>query len=705
MTPYPFTQELVLIGGGHSHALVLRKWGMNPLPGARLTLINPGPEAPYTGMLPGYVAGHYDRDDLMIDMVRLARFAGARLILGAAQSVDLAAKTVTVPGRPPVAYDTLSINVGITSDLPDLPGFVDHATPAKPLFAFAHRWQQFRQSCGAAPRVVMIGGGVGGVELALAIAHALQSDGKTPRITVVDRGAVLAEAAPGTARILRRALDRAQITLAEHTQITQITATDVVTSQGDLPSDLTLGVAGARPPEWLRQTGLTLDQGFLTVNDRLQTSDPDVFAAGDCAALPDPRPKAGVYAVRAAPVLAHNLRAALTDGALRSFRPQRDFLKLISLGPKSAVASKYRRAFAAPWVWRWKDRIDRTFMDQFANLAPMSAAPAPAEAAKGLRDLMGAQPLCGGCGAKVGAGPLADSLDLPGDDAATLPAGDRTQVISTDHLRGFTLDPYLQGQISAVHALGDIWAMGAAPQAALAQITLPPMSARLQSAWLSEIMEAAQKVMHAAGAQIVGGHTSTGPELSVGFTVTGLCDRPVTLAGARPGDALILTQPIGSGTILAGEMALQAKGFWVAEALDWMQQPQAQAAQILRDAHAMTDVTGFGLAGHLMNICRASGVGAQISLEAVPVMTGAAELARRGVRSSLYPANRQATPMDLPDTAIARLLFDPQTAGGLLAAFPMVQVDAVMDQLTIAGYRAAQIGVITDQGPGLNLTD
>jgi selenide, water dikinase len=201
----------------------------------------------------------------------------------------------------------------------------------------------------------------------------------------------------------------------------------------------------------------------------------------------------------------------------------------------------------------------------------MPAPKLPAEVARGLRDEAGTAPLCGGCGSKVGAQALSralatlpaparpDILNRPGDDAAVLRMGGITQVLTTDHLRAFTLDPWAMGRIAAVHALGDIWAMGAAPQAALAQIILPPLSPALQERTLAELLDAASEIFTAEGAAIVGGHTTTEAELTVGFTVTGLVDgAPVTLAGARPGDALILTKPIGSGTILAAEMRLAA---------------------------------------------------------------------------------------------------------------------------------------------------
>jgi selenide,water dikinase len=680
--PLPLTKEIVLIGGGHTHALVLRKWGMRPLPGARLTLINPGPTAPYTGMLPGFVAGHYEVADLSIDMVRLARFAGARLILGAVSGIDTAAQQITVPGRPPLAYDLASINIGITSDLPALPGFAQHAIPAKPLGLYARRWRAFlAEARSTAPQVTVIGAGVGGVELSLAMAHALRAE--APQITLIDRSAALPGVAPRARAALMGQLSALGVRVLEHREVVEITSEAVLLKDHPpIPSQLIVGVAGARPHGWLAQTGLDLQDGFLRVNAHLQTSDPAIFAAGDCAALPDPRPKAGVFAVREAPTLHDNLRAlARGQTQLRRYRPQKSYLKLISLGPKSAVADKWGGRLQGPWVWRWKDRIDRAFMDQFTALTPMAPPPLPAAHTSGMRAALGPKPLCGGCGAKVGGAVLEQMLGgAPGDDAATLQMGfgpsATRQVISTDHLRALTQDPYLMAKIAAVHSLGDVWAMGAAPQAALATVILPPLAQPMQAAWLDEIMAGAREIMAQAGAEIVGGHTSVGAELTIGFTVTGLASdgaprAPITLAGAQPGDALVLTKPLGSGVIMAAEMQLAARGDWVADALAQMSAPQGSAAAQLQEAHAMTDVTGFGLAGHLMNICRASGVGAELDLSAIPLLEGAEALAAQGIRASLFEANRSAAAqMRLPAGPRADLLFDPQTAGGLLAAVP-----------------------------------
>ncbi len=715
---WPLVRDLVLVGGGHAHVLVLRLWAMDPQPGVRLTLVSPEPAAPYSGMLPGHVAGHYAREDLMIDLVRLAEAASARFILDRATELDLAQRQLHLAGRPPLSYDILSLDVGVGSGLSGVPGFAEHGVAARPLGDFAQRWQRFLDTAPAAPQVVIAGAGVGGVELALAMAHRLRARGRNPAITLLDRGAAsLPHVGAGARAELLARLRAAGIGLWTGVELARVAAAAVILQDGRvLPSDLTLAVAGASPQGWLADTGLARTDGFVTVGPTLQSSAPDVFAVGDCAHLSHaPRPKAGVFAVRAAPVLHHNLRAALAARPLRAYWPQRDYLRLVSLGAPVALADKAGLRLSGRWLWQLKDRIDRAFMAKFEDLPAMPAPVLPQAAATGLVALTLARQLCGGCGAKLGAGTLASALAaLPapvrddvlagaGDDAAVLRLGGAVQVITTDHLRGVTRDTRLMAQIAAIHALGDVLAMGAVPQVALAQVTLPAAAAAMQAAMLAEIMDAAAQVFRAEGADVVGGHSTEGAELTIGFTVTGLLPEGAPVlrkGGARPGDALILTRGLGTGTVLAALMA-QARvpglilGEAVTAAFTAMTQLTGPTARLLAPvAHAMTDVTGFGLAGHLLEMLDASGAGARLSLSAIPVLPGAVALAAAGQASSLAPANRAATAgrVTAPDDPRAALLWDPQTCGGFLAAVPADKAPRLVTALRALGEHAACIG-------------
>lgn len=303
-----------------------------------------------------------------------------------------------------------------------------------------------------------------------------------------------------------------------------------------------------------------------------------------------------------------------------------------------------------------------------------------------------------------------DVLRGAGDDAAVLTHGaGGVQVLTTDHLRAFTPDARLMARLAAVHALGDIWAMGAAPQAALSQIILPRLSDTKAAEMLAEITEEAAAILAREGAEIVGGHSSVGAELTIGFTLTGLAPRVIAKKGARPGDALILTKPIGTGTILAAQMAQGPApgpglilGECVAAAHATMSQAQGAAARVLvQHAHAMTDVTGFGLAGHLIEMLEPDGLSARLQARAIPLLPGALELAAKGAASSLAPQNRAAVlgRLVMAEGPLQALMVDPQTCGGLLAAVPWDQAEGLLASLRDLGLAQASCIGRVEEGP------
>ena len=728
----PITRDLLLIGGGHAHALLLKMWGMTPLPGVRLTLVNPDPTAPYTGMLPGFVAGHYEQDEVEIDLVKLARFAGARLILGHVEGLDLKAGRARIAGRPDIAFDIASLDIGIASGQPRTVEGETALWPAKPMSRFAQAWGAHIEAvkAGAHPATAaVIGGGVGGVELAMAMHHRLRRLSPSAQVTVIEAADQILPLAPQSLRrTLARKLKALNIDLCTGAKVDRVEGHCAHLANGQtVEASFFASVAGALPAPWLEQTGLSLKDGFVRVDQTLRSISHDtLFAVGDCAHMDfSPRPKAGVFAVRQAPILFANLQAALSGGRLRTFHPQGDYLKLVSLGAKAAVAEKWGVSLSLPGLWAWKDQIDQRFLDRLSSASiPMERPTSSGPVALGVMALEQAQPLCGGCGSKVGPDVLnaalcdleaprrADIVRGRGDDAAVLSVGTQQQVISCDHFRAFTLDPYVLAQITANHAMGDIWAMGAEPQAALASLILPAMSEAKQTETVREIMAGLQSALSAAGADMVGGHTSLGAELTVGLTLTGLMNgrTAIGLGGAKVGDRLILTKPIGVGTIMAAEMRGLAKGDWVAAALRQMIQSSGPASQILRtQAHAMTDITGFGLAGHLHAMLEQSDLFGQISLEAVPWCEGAIPLAKDGVHSSIYPqtsalAGRMSIDQALRLDPRFALLFDPQTAGGMLAAVPADQVDGLVSQMAALGQSTWIIGRLSAPTDGHRLS-
>lgn len=717
LTKPPLANKIVLIGGGHTHALFLKAWTKNPLSGVALTVIDPNPIAPYTGMLPGHIGGHYKLHELEIDLVKLTRQSNAQVILDRAIGIDIAHKQINLESRPRISFDLASIDIGITSELPSIVGFSDFAIPAKPLHNYAYAWNAYLgEILGGEkkPFVCVIGGGIAGFELALAMHHKFRSSQITnAKITIVEKAQdVLSGTSERTQRVLLHAAASANIRIIKGVEIREIRAQAVLLKTGDtIHSEFTVGAAGATPHPWIKNIGLKQQGGFVQVNEFLQTSDPHIFATGDCAHMSaTPRPKAGVFAVRQAPVLFHNIRASLLQKKLKSYKPQKHFLKLISLGKKDAVADSFGMSLSGPLLWKLKDHIDRKFMAGLTELAlPKSNSP-PQNLPIDVQNLQKEYDHhCAGCGSKLGPMELQNSLGkschsksggihaISGDDAAILTSPDGFQVISTDHLRAFSLDPFVVGKAAAVHALGDIWAMGAEAQAVLVSIILPQASREIHKDMMREIMQGIREVIDETPAEIVGGHTSIGADLTIGLTVTGtMASKPISLNGANTGDQLILTKGLGSGVILAGEMRSLANGRIVENLYRHMCTPSQFASKILKEAHAMTDVTGFGLAGHLLNILRASDKSARIYREKVPMIPGALELSERGVKSSLWQANRDFANLNHTNNGVDPLLFDPQTSGGLLACVPRSNSDQLLIKLKEYHPEAAIIGEIVD---------
>jgi selenide, water dikinase len=734
----PVVKDLVLVGGGHSHVTVLKRFGMHPLPGVRLTLICREVHTPYSGMLPGFIAGHYDYDDVHIDLGPLSRFAGARLYHDEVVGLDLKSRTIQCRQHPDVVYDVLSINTGSTPGFTGVPGAEKFVVPVKPISNFVQRWQQLIArvlSTRHVARIGVVGAGAGGVELTLAmqfrLRQLLQEAGRAETLEYHLFSAAATLLPTHNRRVqarFRRVLAARGVLVHEACRVVEVTAEGLRCTDGRAYQlDEILWVTDAVAPKWLAEAGLAVDErGFVLVNAALQSvSHPEVFAAGDVAAVvPYPREKAGVIAVRQGKPLTRNLRRVLVGRPPKPFVPQKKWLALISTGDKYAIASRGNWSLEGRWVWTWKGWIDRRFMHKYNALPAMEtddtlALPPGLAGEEVLQQLSALAMRCGGCGAKVGAtvlqrvlarlrpAPHADvliGLNHP-DDAAVVavPAG-KVMVHTVDFFRAIVDDPYVFGKIAANHSLGDIFAMGAEAQSALAIATVPyGVEAKVEDL-LAQLLIGAEEVLQEAGAVLVGGHSSEGAELALGFAINGLADPQHLLrkGGMQPGDRLILTKALGTGTLFAADMRQRAKGRWITAALSSMLQSNRAAAQCLRlyQATACTDVTGFGLLGHLVEMTRASGVDAELDLRQIPWLEGACETVAAGIFSSLQPQNirlRRAIRNLAAVTAspLYALLFDPQTAGGLLASVPAERAAACLAALTTLGYeRAAIIGTV-----------
>jgi selenide,water dikinase len=371
MQAAPLLEDLVLVGGGHTHVHVLRSFGLKPMPGVRLTLIGRDVETPYSGMIPGFVAGHYTFDECHIDLAWLCASTGARLVRGEATGIDRSSRQVRLKDGSAVSYDLLSIDIGSAPNLETIPGARQWATPVKPIAELGRHWMAFleRMKSWLGPlNVTVIGGGAGGVELALAIDHRLRqaAKGAQVQVTLATKDEILAGQAAAARRRMRAIFQRRGLRLLEKAATVRIERGAVQLESGKwLQADAVFVVTEASAAEWFVTTGLPLDgRGFLAVADTLRsTGDERIFAVGDCATvLKHPRPKAGVFAVRQGPPLAENLRRVVLGQTPEPFVPQARYLSIIGTGDGHAVATRGSWAIEGAWVWRWKNHVDRKWM-------------------------------------------------------------------------------------------------------------------------------------------------------------------------------------------------------------------------------------------------------------------------------------------------------------------------------------------------------
>ncbi|WP_041599243.1 FAD-dependent oxidoreductase [Hahella chejuensis] len=373
MAEQPGSLTLLLLGGGHTHALLLLALARDPLPNVRVVLVSERPLSPYSGMLPGLVAGHYQYEEAHIDLLALCRQVGAEFVEGRVKGLDCSRRVAHLENGEALHYDYLSLNIGAVPDL-STPGASDYAIPVKPIADFWPRWREAYASLSVDPEVrniVVVGGGAGGVELAFAIAYALQSAPVVHQVSLAARNAPVADYPKRMRRWLQRRFDQRGVIALTDFNVAEVASDRLIDDKGrTAPADHVFWCTQGKAAPWLSETELSLTaEGFIRVTPSLQSiAFPEVFAVGDCAWIDaSPTPRAGVYAVRQAPFLLDNLHRLLRGLPMRAYRPQRRFLSLLACGGRDAVGARGRISLAGQWVWRWKDSIDRRFMRRFPH--------------------------------------------------------------------------------------------------------------------------------------------------------------------------------------------------------------------------------------------------------------------------------------------------------------------------------------------------
>ena len=689
---------------------------MNPIPDTDLTCVSDSPVATYSGFLPAVLAGQLPKEAMEIDLVRLCVAAGARLIVDRVTGIDRERRTLLFEDRPEVAFDVLSVGIGSQPQLPETGADSPSLVTIKPMRSLVDRLEEAVARCSGRPgplRVIVAGGGAGGVEVSQCLPARLKALTSSPvELTLVNGGKnLLPDCLPGTVRRVRQIIDRRGHIVVEQRIVSAVFNNHVQLDDGtNLAADLVVWAASATSPAFSAELDLPTDErGFLLTEATLQTTSGDpIFVVGDSGTIRGiDLPKAGVYAVRQGPVLWRNIVRFIEQRPLQAYEPQSSFLKLLNMGDGGAVGEWRGISFAGRWPMKLKMFIDQRFMDKYQLLPEQMSMPEEMK--------------CRGCGCKLDSRVLADGLQQPKStrDDATIIRGSDTPascgeftgvetgalLVTTDFFAAPFEDAWLNGRITALHAVSDLHAMGAIPFAAEAIVVLPEGDSTTQKKMLADFQAGASREFRRTGAEITGGHTITGPRWEIGFTVLGrpIGSHLIRKGGAHEGDRLLLTQPLGSGVLMAAHLRGQCRHIDYDNLLNTMLSGNHRAAEIAVRCRvtAGTDVTGFGLLGHLQEML-SNNLSAQLQLDAIPLMPGTREAAVRGIASSLLPSNRSFLLGVLTQrTESLDLLLDPQTCGGLLLSVSESNVVELVEQFAAADLpQPADIGFIRVGRPG-----
>ncbi len=728
--------RIVLLGAGHTNSHIIRQWGMGQrIDHGELLCISNFATATYSGMLPAVVAGDLPRGAMEIDLLRLTQRMGCRFVLGDVEKIDREKRQLHFFDRAPLDYDVLSIGIGSRPTFAGVDVLSDKQLVAiKPMQTFLDRLAAaVRNRSGSKLRISVVGGGVASAEIACCLQARFSKppteldriDAEFRRFSQIEISVVSVDLPgvglePSTGWRLDRALKRAEIRVVSGQRVSEITENFLVLAdRSQLETDLVIWATSAVGPPLLSSLGLELDdRGFLLTHfDLSTTQDRRIFAVGDSGTIKGAKiPKAGVFAVRQGPVLFQNLGRILKGEKTVDYLPQSGFLKLLNVGNQQAVGEYRGVSFSGHWPWKLKQRIDIRFMKMYQDYSLAMVGDL-----HDVGDLQGndSEMKCLACGGKVaadilhgvlrsitstigGAAEVVIGLDQP-DDAAVIKIANEHIAVTTDQFAAPIDDPFLFGRMIVVHSQSDLFAMGARPFAALANIEIPFGSPLGQRRLIAELMQGISRELQESGTSLVGGHSIEGPRLSAGLTVLG---KQVTLptgkGNLRPGDRLVLTKPLGVGLGLAALMQNQFDGEDYKSLVALLLQSNAIALEIIQrfDVTAMTDVTGFGLLGHLVEMLANNELCVTLELAKVPFCEFTQRLVERKIESTLAPSNQSfvsafGVDFDAQDWRVAAM-FDPQTCGGLLVAIGESDAEELVAFLRDRGFpHAASLATVT----------
>jgi selenide,water dikinase len=672
-------KDLVLIGAGHANIEVIRYLGKRKIDGLRITLISKNYNTTYSGMVPGYIEGIYEWDEINIDLIQLSLKYNINIIVAKVLKISSKENKVFLKDRAPIEFDLLSINLGIISNTKNILGANRNAFFLKPISEINNTLTSILNS--QSKNIVIVGAGAAGVEVALALKERFNKRNIHKNIILISKNSILMKNYSSNVRIaLKNELLKKNINILFNSTVTKINKTNIeINGAKKLKSSCTILATDALPPEVVSKSDLKISKnGFISVQDTLQTkNDPNIFAAGDIADIENYKlVKAGVYAVRQSNTLKINLERVLKNKKLIKFIPQKSYLSIIGITKNKALGNKYFFTMKGRALWKLKKNIDKRFIKKYTDFFVDKKNIILDKKSKEPSDYM---MQCGGCGSKIPQTVLEKIFEKnfqEGSFDANEITGEKKLVHTIDIISSIVDDLFLLGKIAAKHSLNDIIAANSNLLSAQMMLGIPLSLNKIQKRDIYQLKEGANAVFHELGNSVSGGHSYSLEEgkCTIGFSLIGKKNQILKKQYNKEKLNIYMTGKVGTALVIAGIKNKIISGKFYNEVIKEMTSSNKQIYQLLKKnkIHNITDISGFGLALHLKNLLLRNPhfKGANIYLKKISILEGAKHALENNVLSSLTYSNKDSINNVLQvltkEDKYLNILFDPQTAGGFL---------------------------------------
>ena len=719
----PITNDLVLIGGGHSHLSVLMKLSKRPINGNRITLITNEIDTPYSGMIPGYIEGIYSWRDSHIDLYRLCLKLNVRFIHAEVERVSAYEKEIYFKDRPKIKFDVLSINTGIQSNNREIKGAAKYCLPVKPISKLTNN---FLNKITNFKSIAFIGGGAGSVELALAIKKRFLNINQDIKITIITGKRGLLSTFPQKTKLTSlKTLEKFKIDIIEYKRVLEVKPKQIILSDKSiLKIDKAILSTNSMTPKWLAKSDILLTKdNYILVNKSFQTNYKYVFASGDVIDFNNQNlKKAGVFAVRSGKPLAINIRKFILGKKLVEYKFNKNYLALIGTSKRSAIATKYNLTFNSRFFFYLKKYIDQNFIKKFSDFRIRKKFTLDAlktdvlnifvkhkEKITDENDIM----QCKGCAAKVPLNALKQALPKDivstSEDAVSVP-GHPELYQTVDMISSIITDPFLLGKIAANHSISDMVSVNSKIRSAMMILQLPLSKTEINSRDLEQVLLGANEIFKTIDCPLIGGHTMIGKDKDpiIGFSILGQKQKKIKIMKNRrkikTKDLLILTEKIGSGLIFAGINNYLIDSYFQTDVIKQMIKGNLNFGKISNQLNilSMTDITGFGLANHLLNLIKRdnSKTGLTIYPNKIPLFEGVNECLNKDIKSSLFESNYDIAQKDIiykrDKSKLDNILYDPQTVGGIAFIIPQEEKYKHFKVLKENNIKFTEIGFVNN---------